>query len=342
MNHWMSIPARSTGIWPGDTNADGVVDVFDVEPIAFGFGHYGPPRMNRSIQWMEIDATLWDIPEFVHADATGDGVINQNDLLPVGFNFGKSIPSNVAKEHADMPLVRRPESVDLPLPPMRAGETLELPLYADPSFSAVADLRSFAFRLNVDASLIQVESVLPAAGFDVPGTLRMIKSEPEFNRYSAAFSRTIDMGTITVDGPLALISLRALTDLPMDAALTIDRSMTGIGDARSLPARFFTPFGAVTSITPDVVIPLTTRLDANYPNPFNPTTTIRYHLSAAGQTRVAVYDVLGREVAVLVDTALPAGSYQTVFDASGLSSGVYLLRMTVDSETYTQRMTMVK
>jgi hypothetical protein len=342
LSHWINIPTRTTGMWPGDTNADGEVDVFDVEPIAFGFGRMGPARVNRTIQWMEIDAPLWDIRELVHADATGDGVINHNDLLPVGFNFGKSI-SMMTKDVADHPATRRQESVEIQLPAMREGETLELPLFADPTFSGLVDIRSFAFRLNLDASLVRVESVLPATGFAAPGTLRMIKSEPALNRYSAAYSRTADMGTVSVDGPLIRVLIRALADLPIDATLTIDRSMTAYGDARAMPARLFTPEGIITSVDdPRAQVPTHTRLEANYPNPFNPSTMIHYELSDAVKVRLSVYDVLGREVAVLVDAEQSVGSYQMMFDASGLSSGIYLIRLSAGTETFTRSMTLVK
>jgi hypothetical protein len=66
----------------------------------------------------------------------------------------------------------------------------------------------------------------------------------------------------------------------------------------------------------------------NYPNPFNPSTTIRYELPGSADVRLTVYDVLGREVSVLVNERKPAGTYDVKFDASALSSGVYLFRLT--------------
>jgi hypothetical protein len=77
-------------------------------------------------------------------------------------------------------------------------------------------------------------------------------------------------------------------------------------------------------------------LEQNYPNPFNPTTVVSYQLpalsevegSALSDVRLSVYDLLGREVAVLVNERKAPGRYEVRFDASGLSSGVYLCRMT--------------
>jgi photosystem II stability/assembly factor-like uncharacterized protein len=74
-------------------------------------------------------------------------------------------------------------------------------------------------------------------------------------------------------------------------------------------------------------IPKETKLYENYPNPFNPVTTIQYDLNQNGFAILKIYDVLGREVATLVNEVKNAGSYTVQFDASKLSSGVYFSRM---------------
>jgi len=91
-------------------------------------------------------------------------------------------------------------------------------------------------------------------------------------------------------------------------------------------------------------------LIGNYPNPFNPTTTISYQLpapskvegSAISITTLKVFDVLGREVATLVDKELPAGSYQASFDGSHLNSGVYFYQMRAGKFMQTGRMVLAK
>ncbi len=89
-------------------------------------------------------------------------------------------------------------------------------------------------------------------------------------------------------------------------------------------------------------------LHQNYPNPFNPITVIRFDLAVQAQdlapvhSRLAVYDPLGREVAVLVDGVMSAGAHQVTFDGSALSSGIYLVRLTAGSESRTIRMTLLK
>jgi hypothetical protein len=90
-------------------------------------------------------------------------------------------------------------------------------------------------------------------------------------------------------------------------------------------------------------------LEQNYPNPFNPRTVIEYTVGGArGQgsgvsnVKLVIYDLLGREVAVLVDERKEPGSYEVQFDAKGLASGVYLYRLTAGSFVQTRKMLLVQ
>jgi len=92
----------------------------------------------------------------------------------------------------------------------------------------------------------------------------------------------------------------------------------------------------------DEEVPAAFELAQNYPNPFNPSTRIRYSVAEASHVRLAVYDVLGREIAVLVDQLREPGQYVARFDASALTSGIYLYRMDAASYSLTRKMTFVK
>ena len=84
------------------------------------------------------------------------------------------------------------------------------------------------------------------------------------------------------------------------------------------------------------------RLDQNYPNPFNPTTEIAYYLEEAGHVSLIVYNVLGQEVARLVDASLDEGAHYVTFDGSDLSSGVYLYRIHSGAFSATRHMLLMK
>jgi uncharacterized lipoprotein YddW (UPF0748 family) len=99
--------------------------------------------------------------------------------------------------------------------------------------------------------------------------------------------------------------------------------------------------------TPSAVAPAPLRpdrfsLEPNYPNPFNPTTTIRYSIPAAGHVVLTVYDVLGREVDVLVNDDLAPGTYEVRWIAASRASGVYFLIMRSGSFVAVDRMMLVK
>ncbi len=83
-------------------------------------------------------------------------------------------------------------------------------------------------------------------------------------------------------------------------------------------------------------------LQQNYPNPFNPTTEIRYQISEVSHVMLKVYDVLGREVATLVNEKLQAGEYSVSWDAQDIPSGVYFYRLTSDEFQFTKKMLVMK
>ncbi len=83
-------------------------------------------------------------------------------------------------------------------------------------------------------------------------------------------------------------------------------------------------------------------LNQNYPNPFNPSTSIQFTLQAAGDVKLAVYDVLGREVATLVDRQMNAGAHSVTFLAEDLSSGVYFYKLTSGSAEKVRKMVLMK
>ena len=92
----------------------------------------------------------------------------------------------------------------------------------------------------------------------------------------------------------------------------------------------------------DGEVPEEIALGQNYPNPFNPTTTIEFAVERAQDVRLAVYDLLGREVAVLVDGQQPAGTFRVTFDATELTSGLYLYRLDTESSSIARKMLLVK
>ncbi|NCQ18650.1 MAG: T9SS type A sorting domain-containing protein, partial [Ignavibacteria bacterium] len=83
-------------------------------------------------------------------------------------------------------------------------------------------------------------------------------------------------------------------------------------------------------------------LEQNYPNPFNPTTSIQYSLNNSQYVSLKIYDVLGNELATLVNEVQSAGAYKIGFDATTFSSGVYFYQLRQNNSVITKKMTLVK
>jgi hypothetical protein len=84
------------------------------------------------------------------------------------------------------------------------------------------------------------------------------------------------------------------------------------------------------------------KLEQNYPNPFNPSTLINFNVPEAAQVKLSVYNILGQEVAVLVDEFVSAGSYSKAFNAVGISTGLYIYRLESNNVSISKKMTLLK
>jgi hypothetical protein len=99
-------------------------------------------------------------------------------------------------------------------------------------------------------------------------------------------------------------------------------------------------YSEVVEVTFDV--PKDFVLQQNFPNPFNPSTTIRYAVPQTSPVIIKVYDLTGQEVATLVNEVKEAGTYEVKFDAGKLASGVYIYRMTAGEFTSVKKMNVLK
>jgi len=113
---------------------------------------------------------------------------------------------------------------------------------------------------------------------------------------------------------------------PWSEVFTFDVNLSGVEEEKQLPTEF--------------------ALLQNYPNPFNPSTVICYQLPVSGNVTLKVYDILGNEVAALVDEYKPAGNYEFEFSASSsireLVSGIYFYELRADNFVQTKKMLFVK
>lgn len=99
---------------------------------------------------------------------------------------------------------------------------------------------------------------------------------------------------------------------------------------------------SVTGVGENPLSPVIYKLYDNYPNPFNPSTTLRYSIPEEALTTLKIYNSLGREVTTLVNETKPAGIYDVNFSATDLSSGIYFYTLQAGTFTSTKKMILMK
>lgn len=129
-----------------------------------------------------------------------------------------------------------------------------------------------------------------------------------------------------------------LTDAIYDDAFTISYTYDAAGNLTAIAAAPGVPI----AVEEEPGLPLRFALHASYPNPFNPTATIPFDVQAPVRVVLTVYDVLGREVATVVDKAYAPGRHTTVFEARHLSSGVYFFMIQMGAFRDVEKMVLVR
>jgi hypothetical protein len=122
----------------------------------------------------------------------------------------------------------------------------------------------------------------------------------------------------------------------------IEMQTSGMFNGRALAQTAVTLDANMVPIEVEVGVPVKFSLEQNFPNPFNPATTINYQLPKSGYVTLKVYNVLGREVATLVNKQKTQGRYSVSFDASGLTSGVYFYQIKAGDFIQTKKMVLLR
>jgi len=142
--------------------------------------------------------------------------------------------------------------------------------------------------------------------------------------------------------PLGFVAGRGTTTEPSDYSFIDPVTNSGSYSYRLKQIDFDGTYEFSDAINVEVSLPLEFKLAQNYPNPFNPSTTIEFSIPNSEMVNIVVYNALGEKVTDLVNSVLPAGQHKVVFNARGLASGVYIVRMRAGSFIETRKMNLLK
>jgi hypothetical protein len=312
-------------VWPGDANQDGQVDETDLLAIAMHFGRTGPPRPDTSMTFTPHASHRWGSSDAPHADVNGDGVVDMRDAL--------SVPSLHPAYPPDQPTLTR-----ISLPFAQPGDRILLELAVD------GELLGVAARFRIPSTLRMTATPDISPWSDSHMLLTHLRHEPETGLMGVVVTRT-RLGVPLVDGASRL---RLTFDVPDGLNIPSDIELVSVS-ALSSSLALLTPTARldVNRLTdlPDAPAadrPMRLELHPNHPNPFNPTTLLRYDVAEDGWVRLSVFDLAGREIMVLADGHHAVGAHVLRFDASELASGVYVCRLQSESETRIRKITLIQ
>jgi hypothetical protein len=208
------------------------------------------------------------------------------------------------------------------------------------------EIKNNSFRWNVDDDVVKTTASI--ATIDT-----LLKTQ--WNHIVGLRDSTTKQMRLYVNGVLRSTQVDATGDISENEDLTIGSATaaTAILAGTADDLRFYNyalSDGEIqtlanqpsTGIEYRSIVPTQFGLEQNYPNPFNPTTVISYQLSASSSVDLRVYDILGREVASLVHGMQVAGKYTVSFDASRLSSGMYIYRLVAGQFSVSRKMLLMK
>jgi hypothetical protein len=324
-------------VWPGDTNNDGGVNEEDVLPLGSYWNATGPLRENASTDWEGQEAEVWAPVEATYADTDGSGLVNQTDLLAVGLNFGESRIADPQEDPAPL--------TEVSLPAINESDKIIVQLRSIDNVSLLG--ASFGISMmDIEAEEFSFAELQPGGW-----ALEWLDDNAllEFDRTQALqlSAAAVHKGLTDprISSTVYSFEINALTNWTSGATLLLERAsyVDETGEQLSFED-IQVSYEVVTGTSTDNgELPATTALHQNYPNPFNPTTNIAFDLQESSKVTLEVLNLLGQRVALLADgQEMSAGSYTQSFDASRLTSGMYLIRLSAGEQHFTRKMMLVK
>jgi len=327
-------------VWPGDTDNDGTVDQADLLPIGLSWGKTGYPRaVPNYIEWEGLPCRPWDEDvRYTYADANGDGVVNQNDISSIHTNWDSTHNHLSINNLNPKPPVSRQGGIVY----LEAREIPNNQYEIDVCLREAEDVLSLGIALNYPEG-VEVSDVEGGA-FWSHTPLYLHHDDTQKKTLGIGIGQIREQGGVSGQGCVTTIQLKAaapeqIYEIEIDEVSGIDASGNML------------TFDVVSLIQPDTkqesTVPRRYAFYSNYPNPFNPRTTLSFDLPNQSFVRLIVYDVLGNEVKQLLNSVQQAGCHQVEWDGNNrsgeqVSSGIYYFRFEADMFIQVQKGLLMK
>lgn len=307
-------------VWPGDTNQDKLVNGADLLPIARFYGETAT-QSNEGLGWKATGRLAWETdgetPARVHADADGNGTIEAADLMALYANYGKSV--GTPDENAKQRLIQDTLLVTMNLDEQEQSTSIQLK--SDEQNTLIIKGLTVSFE-HPELSKWEKNPQLKQVAVGFNRSMSLVSP----NSNNSGFDATVGTGNTVsevIQGLLAEISVPkgdysgmmirkafALTATNQLVPVKINREEISLStdSEENRPTEFF--------------------VSQNFPNPFNPTTTIQFGLPEISDVTIQVIDIQGRVVKTNTIQGKQAGIHSLMINMeTGFSSGVYFYRL---------------
>ncbi|NBC17564.1 MAG: T9SS type A sorting domain-containing protein, partial [Bacteroidetes bacterium] len=272
------------------------------------------------------DGSVFTLPQL-------DGIVEFEDLVIFSISYGLSAAGDYTNKKDAAPVPDQPVVVEMREPQQGAGAEVRIPV----SVKDAIDLRAFSMQFDYDPEAVALvgveETALTTSTEQRPVFLEAFTKDGQLWVDGAILGA--DVEAIHGAGPLFTLVVRQRGSGPLPTLVNV-RARSSAN--QELAAKWEEGEGMAL----DTETPTEYALGANYPNPFNPATTISFDLPESGAVTLQVFDVMGRRVATLVDERRPAGQHTVRWDARQLSSGIYFYTLRAGDFVATRRMVLMK
>ncbi|MFC2085438.1 BACON domain-containing protein, partial [Bacteroidota bacterium] len=355
-----TIDVACQAVWPGDANNNCSVSAADILPLGLFYGNNsGDVRPGGNCSWGEQcyptpPYLQWSPTNAMYADCNGDGTVNAADVLCIGLNYGLShtCPRELNKTYINTDSEEKPslgfniynKSGSLTsISQLENGDEFYLGIRA----ADVENLTGIAFSIETGGAGRSIGAEVMEEWGENGTELGEIWNEGAM-KISKVFREDglIEVGITNPgntmqksNGEIARIKMRLIDKDVLKMEIKEVEGMNGIGESLMMKGSLIDGKFAIEKTGKDI-----SKLSlSSFPNPFNPTTKIRFSLPDKHRVHLSVYNSIGEEIVRLVDGLdLDKGIYTFDWDASEYSSGVYFYVLKTDREVISDKLLLMK
>ena len=341
-----TITVDSACVWPGDANADKVVDNKDILAIGIAYGDTGFTRTDTSTIWKGHRVKNWSNAflsgqNYKHADSDGDGNISYSDTLAVTRNYSRTHLKKELKNRGKNtdPVLK----IDIANDSLKAGDTLVAYIILGENALPAKNVYGLAFSIAYNKSLFSA----PVVDFSNTWLGKDILTYSNTkNGLDIALTRT-DHQNISGAGLIAIVRLVVNNNIKADqhTALEISDNILISANENIIPNNLVEDSVAVYRESNSLAENNLLKPELNvYPNPFSSQTILEYYLATNSQVNISLTDVYGKEIVLKPTSYEPSGKHHFILDAAhyNLPGGIYFIKLLCDEKQVYKKVIRVK